>query len=320
MSHRALAPLLSLLVACGGAAGSWSEAFDDPGAGSLSGVWGSADDDVWVVGGTDAGASLRHLVDGTWTTVDPPDVALLVWVHGFGRDDVWAVGRAGGMVHYDGSGWSVIDTPTDEDLWGVFGTAPDDLWIVGGAIDRGDPVLLHFDGSAFETVEVTGDLNPRQARALFKVWGTGDTLFAVGQRGLILQLQGGAWKAVSPGQGATDDWVSLWGTSADHVVAVGGRSNAQVGVWDGSAWRTLQPAGVPGLNAVWIGRETQAVVGGLGGWVGTFDPTTDTILAEAPATDVDVHAAWAATPAHVFAVGGSFSGAYAGAALERLEP
>ena len=37
-----------------GATVTWSEAFDTSAAGSLSGVWGTGPDDVFIVGGTEA--------------------------------------------------------------------------------------------------------------------------------------------------------------------------------------------------------------------------------------------------------------------------
>ncbi|MCA9573283.1 MAG: hypothetical protein KC656_35850, partial [Myxococcales bacterium] len=283
---RALLPLL--LAGC---AASWSEAFDPSGDGYLSSVWGTSDDDVWVVGGDDDGASVRHKVGDDWTRPEPPDVPLLVWVHGFGPDDVWSVGLDGTVVHWDGTSWEQLPAPTDQDLWGVFGHTPDELWIVGGTVGGGRPVLFRLAGGTFEEVEITSDLNPRQARALFKVWGTGDTTWIVGGNGTILRKQGaGDWAFVSPGAGATEDWVSLWGTSGDRITVVGGRTRAQVGVWDGSAWTTTVHDDVPGLNAVWSGRADEAIVGGVGGWVGRFDPGTGALTAETPISPIDVHA------------------------------
>ena len=208
--------ILPLLAACGdksdsaadsadpGATVTWSEAFDTSAAGSLSGVWGTGPDDVFIVGGTEAQGEVYHF-DGTeWSAMAVPEgQGLLVWAYGFGPDDVYAVGVNGAMVHYDGSAWTAIETGTDADLWGVWGTAADSLWIVGGDPDTdncGDgeaedeqTCLWSFDGTALTPYALNKKENDRGASSMFKVWGIGDLLFAVGQKGLMLQNSGGEW-------------------------------------------------------------------------------------------------------------------------------
>ena len=100
--------------------------------------------------------------------------------------------------------------------------------------DEIDPVLIHFDGETFEPVTVPE--NDRNASALFKVWGIGSKLFAVGEKGLIIEFDGEAWAQVSTGAQADDDFVSLWGTSEDNIVAVGGRGGARIATYDGTNW------------------------------------------------------------------------------------
>ena len=52
------------------------------------------------------------------------------------------------------------------------------MGFVGGAVGSGEPVLMHYDGERFTQVDVP--TNDRNATSLFKVWGIGSKLFAVG--------------------------------------------------------------------------------------------------------------------------------------------
>ena len=88
----------------------------------------------------------------------------------------------------------------------------------------------------------------RLARALFKVWGIGSKVFAVGEDGLIVEYDAtnNLWFQVPGGPNADQDFVSLWGTSENNIVAVGWRSGARISEYDGSNWTTLKPSGVGG--------------------------------------------------------------------------
>ena len=296
----------------------WAEAFDTSTTGALSGVWGNAPDDVWIVGGIPEQGEAWHFDGSGWSEVAvPAGVGLLVWVHGFSADNVWAVGVNGAGAHWDGTAWSAVDLGVSEDLWGIYGLATDDMWIVGGDPDEGDPIILHFDGTTATLVPRAADENVRGAKTLFKVWGINDALFITGQTGTLLQWDGTEWRFMSGGAEADQDFVSLWGTSADHIVAVGGRGNGRIATWDGAAWTTTSPTGIGGLNAVTMLSETEAIVGGVNGYVGSFDPTTGTLVDEAFLTTDDIHAAWSDGAGTTWAVGGNFLEPYTGVAYQR---
>ncbi|MEQ1568872.1 MAG: hypothetical protein ABMA64_24755 [Myxococcota bacterium] len=297
----------------------WSRAFDTEGVGALSGVWGSGPSDVWMVGGQPDAGEIFHFDGSTWSPVTAPDVDLLVWVYGFAADDAYAVGVHGAMAHWDGAEWSKLDPPTTEDLWGVWGAAPNDLWIVGGDPNDGDPLILRYDGATFTQVALDPAENDRNAHALFKVWGIGGRTWAVGQYGLLVEWDGMQW--VQQSTGASDDFVSLWGTSPDHVLAVGGRSTGLVSRFDGTAWTTTELPRVPGLSAVSMGDPDHAVVGGIGGYVGSIDPNLDggDPVGETPIDTVDVHALWYDGAGTYYGVAGHFFDPYYGTALVRTE-
>ncbi len=280
---------------------------DDDAHGALSGVWGSAFDDVWVVGGrTMDSAEILHYDGMEWTEQDAPATSLLAWVFGWSADSALAVGIEGSVASWDGSSWTVLDPGTDENLWGVWGESEDDVWIVGGTPDAAEPTILHYDGSTFTPVALDPAQNPRGAHQLFKVWGVDGRTWAVGEAGLLLELINDQWTAVSAGAQADQDFVSLWGPDSEHVVAVGGRSNGRVASFDGTAWDTVSPSGVGGLNAVFMDQEDSAVVGGVSGYVGLFSPSTGELVREDSPSTLDVHAIWGDGERH-WAVGGRFS-------------
>ncbi len=293
----------------------WSEAFDASGTGVLSAVWGSAPDDVFVVGGKPVQGEVYHFNGERWRGMSVPAVGTLVWVFGFGPDQVYAVGIGGAVIHYDGQTWAQLDAGVSDDLWGIWGAAPDDIWIVGGVVGEGEPLILHYDGATFTAVPMPA--NDRAATALFKVWGIGSKVFAVGDNGVIIEHHGQGWLQASAGPNADDDFVALWGTSENHIVAVGGRSSARIAVYDGDTWTTQKPIGVPGLNAVFMVEPHQAIVGGVAGYVGSFDPLTGALTAESPGTDLDVHGMWSDRVGRFYGVGGRFVAPLRGLALVR---
>ena len=294
----------------------WYSAFNPQNVGVLSAVWGTGPSDVFVVGGTFDQGEVYYFNGQTWAAMEVPNVPLLVWVFGFAHDNVYAVGVGGGVVHYDGNKWTALDAGTTDDLWGIWGRAPNDMWIVGGRTGEGDPVLMHFDGVNFTPVAVPN--NDRDATSLFKVWGIGSKLLAVGEHGLIISYDGSAWSQMPAGADADEDFVSLWGTSEDNIVAVGGRTSARIAVYNGESWSTTKPSGVPGLNGVCALTANQAIVGGVNGYVGSFNPQTGELTQETSGTNQSIHAIWGIGETYV-GVGGLFAAPYTGVALIRAE-
>lgn len=293
----------------------WSKPFDDSNVGALSSCWGSGPNDVFIVGGTRTQAEIYHYDGSAWTQMNAPSVGLLVWVFGFGPDDVYAVGVDGAAAHWDGTTWKALNPGTKDDLWGIWGRAPGDMWIVGGSVAVGPPVLMHFDGVNF--VPAAMPENDRNATALFKVWGIGAKVFAVGERGLIIEHDGSSWSQVLAGANADEDFVSLWGVSESNIVAVGGRSSARVAQYDGTRWNTLRPSGVPGLNGTFMVASDLSIVGGQNGYLGAFNPGTGELNQETASAGFDIHAVWGDGAERVYAVGGRFSPPFKGLALLR---
>ncbi len=295
----------------------YTRAFDTTGVGALSAVWGSGPDDVFVVGGTPERGEVYHYDGAEWSQMTIPNVPILIWVFGFGPDDVYAVGEQGGFIRYDGERWTQIDSGTDEDLWGIWGNTPQDLFIVGGEADGGSPVILGYDGQSIQVFPAPD--NDRDATALFKVFGIGDDIFAVGSDGLIVKYNRdvAAFEQVPTGAAASDDFVALWGTSVDSIVAVGGRASGRISVYAEGEWSTSLLSGVPGLNAVFTIQPDEVLIGGQNGYAAIFNPQTGEVTQEVSGTSRTLHGAWNDGNGRYYIVGGRFAEPFEGVALVR---
>lgn len=300
----------------------WSTAFDASAGGWLLNVGGSGPAQLFAVGGELNGGSTIMGFDGSsWSAVDTGlDLPLLNWVHATSATDVTIVGQEGTIVHFDGSVWTKTDAPRDQNLWGVWGASSDDLWAVGGnARSDGDATILRYDGTSWTEVTIP-ELQKANVRAFFKVWGTSaDNVYMVGQNGAVLHWDGAT--LTEELVGASDDLIALWGTGPDEIVAVGGRSNGIVSVFDGTEWRTENLSPLPGLNGVWMRTPGVAHIAGARGTLATLDTTTFTVTVAAEViTPNDFHAVFGDGAGTIFGVGGnlfSVAGPFEGLALQR---
>ncbi len=294
----------------------WEDAFDTVDTGFLSSVWGSGPNDVFIVGGKGEG-EIYHYDGISWEPMTVPDGAgLLVWVFGFGPNDVYSVGVGGTFIHYDGVAWSALDSGTSEHLWGIWGRSATEMWLVGGTVGSGEPILLGFDGFEVEDIGIESDQNPAGANALFKIWGIGSKVFAVGQLGLIVEKSGSSWTRVSAGAAADDDFVALWGTSESDIVVAGGRGSSQMAVYNGTTFDTVTPTGIGGTSAIFKTDEDFAYVGGSPGYIGRFTADDGELEIE-HSTSFEVHALWDDGVDTTYAVGGIGVSPYPGIALKR---
>ena len=102
--------------------------------GLLSGVWGTAENDVYAVG---ADGFTLHYNGSAWSRMTSETTENLYSVWGNGSNDIYAVGVSGTVLHYDGSSWNSMNSGTSAILWQVLAT-PFDVFAVGsgGAILR----------------------------------------------------------------------------------------------------------------------------------------------------------------------------------------
>ncbi|MEA2752105.1 MAG: hypothetical protein QOI41_6248 [Myxococcales bacterium] len=164
-----------------------------PGTPSITSIWGSSANDVWmaadnstaaayergmtlhgtpaVSSGTDAGAEGGAPADDdrlTWTPVDSQSAVTLESVWGSSASDVWAVGALGTIRHITPQDvrWQEVPAPTTETLHAIWGSGPKDIWAVGNA-----GTILHYDGVSFQpsTAQFPIGRKPK----LNGIWGSG---------------------------------------------------------------------------------------------------------------------------------------------------
>ncbi|PRQ05743.1 hypothetical protein ENSA5_00630 [Enhygromyxa salina] len=257
----------------------WEIGFEaDESFGALLSAWGPSPTELYAVGGNpERGAMIRFDGDAWSEQALPEGFPLANWVFGLpaeGGTTLWVAGNEGMAARRDVDGsWTTMDLGTTGPLWGIWGTADSNMWAVGGSIPGDEPILAHYDGSAWTMVPIPA--LDRELDALFKVWGTSSTqVFAVGHSGVILHYDGSEWTQQLAG--TASDLISLWGTGPNEIVAVGGRSNGVIARYDGQAWRSETIGMLPGLNGVWLDSEGTGFAVGVEGLVieipaGTFD-------------------------------------------------
>jgi photosystem II stability/assembly factor-like uncharacterized protein len=126
-----------------------------------------------------------HLPDGpppevvriTWPRVTPPVNANFYAVAGSGPDDVVIVGSGGTILRWNGTELAREESGTTEDLHAVYVMSA----TRAAAVGKGGTVLW-WDGTSWL---VSAASTVSQAN-LYGVWASGDDLFAVGDRGVVV--------------------------------------------------------------------------------------------------------------------------------------
>lgn len=138
------------------------------GKASLSGVWGSASNDVYAVGHINDTTSTQPVIlhfDGTvWKSVKGlPASGALNAIYGVAANDIYVVGSEAILLHFDGKKWSSIKTGETGDFESVWASGPADI-CVGRSGSQGSG-LLHFDGSQWKLVPLPGGAAPSVIQA-----------------------------------------------------------------------------------------------------------------------------------------------------------
>ncbi len=281
----------------------WRLLFDDLPAPLMS-AWQSSDGVLYAVGGG-AGRSLvlRHDANGWWE-MDPGTSQALWWTFGFSSTHVYAVGERGAISYFNGRNWVVLREGDGFTLWGIWGQSPRDLWAVGGypSLSSARPMVLRTIDGVFLPFNTGLD----GSGSLFKVWGTSsNNVIAVGDDGLVARFDGTRWaRQAAP---ADDRLVTVFGTAADDVYAVGGLRGAVAIRFDGAEWTERVPQGTLARNLYGGARSPDGPVVYVG-WSGYIaeDDGAQVREIESP-TQACLHAALAVKDGFV-AVGGDLLG------------
>lgn len=199
-----------------------------PGGGVVFGLWGSAPDEMWAVGGEAGGARgafAWRLTSGSWAPAPGFPLELsetdALWkIFGHGADDVWMVGTGGRMLRWDGSTTSPGFAGLAESLFTVHGNGQR-FAAVGGF---GTGLLLEQAGGAAAS-EPWVDRSPSGAPSLIGVCLAEDDGYAVGEFGYVAR-RGASWATEETGlEGAfgARSLHSVWIDPVGGVWTVGGQ-------------------------------------------------------------------------------------------------
>lgn len=158
-----------------------------------------------------------------------------VW--GRSGSDVLAVGAQGTVLHFDGHRWRRRRVSIPEDLVGVQGHDETRTYVISS---QGG--LWRLDGQRAR-------LERREASALRSMWGDGDQLFAVGDRGSVLRFDGTTWQRDEVP--TEQDLVAVSGSSRYRVFAVGRRG--AIVRFNGWSWHGVRPPVTAHFDRVWVG-------------------------------------------------------------------
>lgn len=195
-------------------------AMTTPGTGTVFGIWGTACNELWAVGGDpsrESSAFVWQLLDGRWeevAEVPAPAVSSYFKIWGRAADDFRIVGADGVIVHVDETGYSLVDAGVTSNLTTVHAATGTGYTAVGGF---GDGLILEDAGQGWQ------DRTPEPApKRLFGVWQSKTMAYAVGANGTILGRTPGGWREEVVEPIVTFDLHATWIDPAGGAWAVGG--------------------------------------------------------------------------------------------------
>jgi hypothetical protein len=160
---------------------------------TLWGVWGSATDDAWAVGGDGVGEppTLLHFDGASWSPALLPTLPReangLFKVWGTDAEHVYVAGDAGVLLRRAGAAWEATVTDSLAPFIAVWGAGPEEAVAVGG---RSNARIARWDGAAWQTSTL-------EDAGLNGVWMADDgTATLVGRIGGIFELPPGSLEPV----------------------------------------------------------------------------------------------------------------------------
>lgn len=309
---RAAAWFSSLVCSCAAAvasgcgneepsAPSWSLVHDGLDEALMS-VWGTSEEDVWVVGSdTGKGPLVMHWDGSAWVRLNTGSSGNLWWVFGFDAGPVFMGGSGGVILRYEDGAFATLRTPTEDTVFGLWGASPDSMWAVGGSEGGGDRGFAwRLEGDEWVPVAALPSDEVRD-KALWKVWGSGESdVWLVGSAGAAFHWNGMAVESFSFGGGES---VFTVHEAGGRFAAVGGFATGLLFENDGSGWRRNDDSNLPGLVGVCL------TPGGGGYAVGAFGTFVERrgdgwVQSDGPSTSETLHSIWVDPGGGLWTVGG----------------
>ena len=232
-----------------------------------------------------------------WSEVASGTTENLNGVWGTSPTDVYAVGRAGTILHYDGTGWSAMASGTSEGLHAVWGTSPSDIYAVG--VIGG---ILHYDGTEWSQVASAGEI-------LLGVWGSSPSdVYAVGSNGTIMHYNGIGWSGIVTVTATVGGFGlnGVWGSSRSDIFAVG--DGGAILHYDGTEWSEMESGTDFSFEGVWGTSSSDVFAVGFGtaggeGRIAHYDGSQWSDMASGlTGLRIELTGVWGASPSDVYAV------------------
>jgi hypothetical protein len=206
-----------------------------PTVGDLHEVWGSASNDIYVVG---EGGYVIHYDGSVWDGIYGLPAVDYQGVWGTSSGNVLIGGENGVMLRKDGSSWTEELGEYRGFLDGIYGTSSTSMYFGGKKIKSSSLCnAMSYNGTTLTPVD-TGSIYDIRG-----MWGDGSSrFFAVAEKTFnsqILQFNGSSW---STDLEVNFSLLDIWGSSITDVFAVG-YTNAYDGKvmhYNGSSWSTLE--------------------------------------------------------------------------------
>jgi hypothetical protein len=255
---------------------------------ALNAIWGTAPDDVWIVGNR---GTILHGNGSSFEAVptDSNEVFFSVW--GSGKNDVWFLdsrsplhssGFAGGgttLERVPGSSWNEGEA-TSGRLWTGHSVGADAVWLGGEPTKRFTDWSLvasfyrreaDADGGAFWSPTPACTSSAPCEPKVRAFWGDGTVLWAVGMNGQAFVLDDpatGHWDYRNPRTGSNLE--GIWGSSADDIWAVGEDGVIRHTTANGP-WTEIPSPTTADLHAIWGGSASDVWAVGDNGTVLHYD-------------------------------------------------
>jgi hypothetical protein len=228
-----------------------------------------------------------------------------VW--GSSADDVWIAGKAGTILHWNGTTLSSVASGTTLTFYGLWGSGSNDVYAVGGDFNgSAGCIIVHWNGVQWSTVY---NSNETANMGLIDVWGSSaDDIWAVGvyddiNQGFIMHMNSSKqWtKQTTSTLGKTvPDFENVWGSDAAHIWFTG----PQGAMWfsDGTTFQPVSSGTGSDIDDMWGISNTNAWSfcdhGAILHWNGSIWTTNTSV------SGYDLLSAWGSGANDIWAVGG----------------